>query len=63
MFSNFVNKNYIDWDEYLLYVMMVYRLIIYEIIGFLLNLLMFGREVCIFLDIMYDVFFVIKLVF
>lgn len=54
MFSVYVDEYYKDWDVYLLYVMMVYRFVEYEIMGFILNFLMFGREVVIFFDIMYE---------
>lgn len=37
MLSVYVNVYYLDLDEYLLYVMMVYRILLYEIIGFILN--------------------------
>lgn len=35
---------------------MVYCLFIYESIGYIFNMFMLGREVVIFLDIMYSIF-------
>lgn len=60
MFSVYVNDYYFDWDRFLFYVMMVYRLLVYEIIGFILNFMMFGREVIILLDIMYEMLMEVK---
>lgn len=53
----FVNENKDDWDDYLFYFMMVYRVIFYISIKCSLNLFMFGREIFCFLDIMVGIFF------
>lgn len=39
---------------------MVYCLIVYESINFFLNMLMFGREVIIFLDLMFEMLIEMK---
>lgn len=51
MFLLFVNKYRIDWDDYLLYVMMVYCVVIYDSIKYLLNLLILGCEIEFLIDI------------
>lgn len=56
MLSNYVDDNYWDWDECIFFVMMVYRVFQYELIGFILNMFMLGREFIILLDIVYDMF-------
>lgn len=63
MFSVYVNDYQINWDEFFLYVMQVYWLVVYEIIGYILNFLMLGREIIIFLDFMYELLGDLKIIF
>lgn len=59
----YVDEYYSDWDDYFLYVMMVYRLVVYEIICMILNMMMLGWEVVIFFDIVYEMLLFMKRIF
>lgn len=59
----YVDEYYNDWDDYFLYVMMVYRLVVYEIICMILNMMMLGWEVVIFFDIVYEMLLFMKRIF
>lgn len=51
MLVMFVNDYKDDWDEYLLLLIMVYWVLVYESIKCILNILMLGREILFFIDI------------
>jgi hypothetical protein len=53
MLAMFVNKNRNDWDDHLPFVLMAYRLTIHESTKCSPNMLMFGRENTLPVDIMY----------
>lgn len=53
----FVNKKKNDWDDYFFYLMMVYRVIVYEFIKCFVNLIMLGWELFLYIDIMVGFFF------
>jgi hypothetical protein len=52
MLSMFVDEHQRDWDDHLPYVMMAYRTSVHESSGCTPNLLMFGREISLPIDIM-----------
>lgn len=47
-----VNELRNDWDDYLFYVFMVYKVMIYDSIYCFFNLLMIGREMNLLIDVM-----------
>jgi len=55
MLSKFVNKETDDWDEHLPYVMAAYNATIHASTGCSPNLLMWGRETTLPIDLMFDV--------
>ena len=60
MLSAFVSSNHKDWDEHLPYVMMAYRSTEHETTGMTPNMLMFGREVSMPLDLMFEMPSIVK---
>lgn len=60
--SVYVFDYQLDWDKNLLYVFMVYWFFQYENMGYILNMLMLGREVVILVDIMYEVLNIVKFI-
>ena len=52
MLTNFVNQHRNDWDDHIPYVLMAYRATVHESTGCTPNLLMFGHEICLPLDLM-----------
>lgn len=51
MFVIFVSKNQKDWDDLIFLFMLVYRLVIYEVIGVSFNEMVFGCFVIFFVDL------------
>lgn len=56
MFVIFVSKNQKDWDDLIFLFMMVYRLVIYEVIGVSFNEMVFGCFVIFFVDLVLGCF-------
>ena len=52
MLSKYVSDNQRDWDVHLPLVMMAYRSSVHEATTFTLYFMMFGREICLLVDIM-----------
>lgn len=54
MVKCFIKDEEIRWDRYLSFVIVVYRLSVYEVIGMILNFFMLGCELRMLLDMIFE---------